>query len=224
MSSVYPGGLDSFPTDRTDATVMATNQADDHNDYADAINNIEATLGVDPQDGYDDVAQRLTAMGSSGIVIASKNLSSADLLDLNNTPVELLPAPGGRLYYVVMMMVFHYRFVTTPYAEGGSPIGNAFTVIFGSTIPAGPTDPQCYMLPLSQGGSPNTKDLFKMTEDAYVFTMPEVATLATYEWLATTVEDQPISVVLSTAFGSSLTGGDSTLTIRTFYSVIDGAP
>ncbi len=67
MSSIYPGGLDSFPTNRTDATPMVTNQPGDHNDYADAINKIEATLGVNPQGGSATVVDRLDSLATPGL-------------------------------------------------------------------------------------------------------------------------------------------------------------
>lgn len=44
MASTFPVTLDSFPTNRTDATTMATNHAGDHNNENDAINKIEAFL------------------------------------------------------------------------------------------------------------------------------------------------------------------------------------
>jgi hypothetical protein len=62
MASSYPSGLDSFPTNRTDATAMATNHAADHDNNADAINKIEATLGINPQGPFTGVVDRLVAM------------------------------------------------------------------------------------------------------------------------------------------------------------------
>jgi hypothetical protein len=46
MPSSYPGGLDSFSTSRADATVMLATHAADHNNYADAINKLEAEIGI----------------------------------------------------------------------------------------------------------------------------------------------------------------------------------
>jgi hypothetical protein len=48
MASVYPGGLDSFATNKADATTTPTDHPTHHNDLADAVNKIEAELGVDP--------------------------------------------------------------------------------------------------------------------------------------------------------------------------------
>jgi Pectate lyase superfamily protein len=46
MASNFPASLDSFAITRSDATSMATTHAADHNNYADAINKIEASLGL----------------------------------------------------------------------------------------------------------------------------------------------------------------------------------
>lgn len=46
MASPYPSGFDNFPVDKADASVSAT---DHHNDLADAINKIQATLGLNPE-------------------------------------------------------------------------------------------------------------------------------------------------------------------------------
>jgi len=59
MASVYPGSLDSFPTSRADATVMAATHPADHNDANDAINKIEAELGTDPSATFATVKARL---------------------------------------------------------------------------------------------------------------------------------------------------------------------
>ncbi len=80
MTSVYPGGLDSFETNRTDATVMASVQKSDHNNYADAINKIEATLGVDPQGSFGTVVERLDNSGSQPLQEYLKtNMNTDDL-------------------------------------------------------------------------------------------------------------------------------------------------
>lgn len=221
MASSYPGSLDAFATNRANSTSQTTTHPADHNNLADAVNKIEATLGVDPQGDFSTVVERLD---SPVIQMVSTNISAAQLIDLDNTPVELLPAPGGRNYYLLHSIVFHYRFVTTPYNEGGAEIGNSFVIFYGSTNPATVGSAENLMRPLALGGSPlNTRDLFKQTEDSYIFVIPENAVVLLYEWTASTIEDKPLSVGFVPTFSASLTGGDSTLTIRTFYSLINGA-
>lgn len=63
MASGYPGTLDSLPTTRGDATVSLTTHAEDHNDVNDAVNKIEAELGVNPSGADVTVAARLAALG-----------------------------------------------------------------------------------------------------------------------------------------------------------------
>lgn len=67
MPSSYPGALDTFPTNRADATATATNHKNDHNDAFDAINKIEAELGIDPAGSEATVAARLAALEAAGV-------------------------------------------------------------------------------------------------------------------------------------------------------------
>lgn len=64
MASSYPGGLDAFSTARVDGTGMATTHAGDHNNANDAINKIEAELGINPSAAYSTVLARLDALGT----------------------------------------------------------------------------------------------------------------------------------------------------------------
>jgi hypothetical protein len=157
--------------------------------------------------------------GTSVILLESTNLSSAQLLDLHNTSVELLPAPGGRNYYVVHGLVLHYRFVSAPYAEN---LRLALVVGFGATLGAISTTGYVFLpLAISNG----VGDLFKKTEDFYVsvpVTSTGAALAAGYILSATDLEDQPLGIGIDPTAVVSLTGGDSTLTVRTYYSIIDG--
>ncbi len=58
MASNYPAALDTFPTNHIDGEVIDN---DTDNDQADALNKIEATLGVSPHAGFSNVATRLGA-------------------------------------------------------------------------------------------------------------------------------------------------------------------
>jgi len=61
MSSVYPGGLDSFSTSHQD-NVNEIIHAGDINNLADAVNKIEAALGIDPFGVYATVLARLNIL------------------------------------------------------------------------------------------------------------------------------------------------------------------
>ncbi len=155
--------------------------------------------------------------GGSGVIeVESTPISSAQLLALHVTPVEILPALTGRNYYVIHDTVMHYRFVTTPYNES---IGQDVVIGYGSLL-ADIVGAGALMAP----AAPNdVRDFFTRTTDTYV--LPPTLTssaLIRYVWDASVVEAKPLSLAIG--YGGSLTGGDSTLTVRTFYSVIDGAP
>jgi hypothetical protein len=62
MASSYPGALDNLATTRADDTPMFTTHANDHNDANDALNKIEAELGINPSGTSATVAARLTAI------------------------------------------------------------------------------------------------------------------------------------------------------------------
>ncbi len=59
MASVYPGALDSFATNKVDATTTATDHKNHHNDLADATNKIEAELGINPSGAFATLLARL---------------------------------------------------------------------------------------------------------------------------------------------------------------------
>lgn len=57
MASAYPGALDSLAINKADGTTAATDHAAHHNDLADAVNKIEAELGVNPSANLSTVAR-----------------------------------------------------------------------------------------------------------------------------------------------------------------------
>jgi hypothetical protein len=86
MPSSFPSSLDNFATSRSDATPMATTQAADHNNFADAVNKIEAELGTDPSSTYSTVAARLadailkTIVDAKGDIIAATGADAVSRL------------------------------------------------------------------------------------------------------------------------------------------------
>lgn len=65
MASTYPGTLDSFATNKANATATTTDHPAHHNDLADAVNKIEAELGADPAGASATVVARLAAMDTA---------------------------------------------------------------------------------------------------------------------------------------------------------------
>lgn len=61
MASLFPGNLDSFATNKNDASVMVGDHPTHHNDIADAINKIEIELGINPSASYASVAARFAS-------------------------------------------------------------------------------------------------------------------------------------------------------------------
>jgi hypothetical protein len=79
MASLYPGGLDSLQTTHVD-NVGELIKAADVNDLADAVNKVEAELGVDPSGSAATVAARLASVvGASSVGVNVKDYGA--LLD-----------------------------------------------------------------------------------------------------------------------------------------------
>lgn len=162
--------------------------------------------------------------GSSPVLLTSKTLLAADLLALHTTPVELLPDPGGRFYYVVHRVIYHYRPGATPYA-GGDP--TYLIVGYGSTVVdvlAAAIIYPVYDADSSDGilgaGSDGGASFLTQPTDTYVSATPSAGTNDWASWPAADIEAKALSIVNGdTAF----TGGDGTLSVRTYYGLIDGA-
>lgn len=204
MSSQYPEGIDEFETDRTDETVMSIRHPNDHNDYADAINRIEATLGQNPHGVYDTVAQRLAFEGMRKVTIP---VSSAQLLDLQNTPVELVPAPGAGKFVIPILLTAEYIAGATPYAYAG---GNGLT--FGSP-----------------GSALNALSGYPITDTPNSFGIPlkEITSTITFvgfpstDWdnRSTETSDLMNAPLQMTIDANPLTDGDGSMVITVLYTL-----
>jgi microcystin-dependent protein len=65
MTSGYPAAIDDIsPAGKSNSTAMVDDHPGHHNLLADAIEQIERTLGINPHSGYADVAARLAAIVS----------------------------------------------------------------------------------------------------------------------------------------------------------------
>jgi len=58
----------------------------------------------------------MTVLGSGGIRVAEVTLSSAQVLALNGTPIEVVPAPGVGRANLVLVAVASVAFVSAAYA------------------------------------------------------------------------------------------------------------
>lgn len=93
MATNYPAGIDTFPTVGAATTMDTAGSEHDllHNNIADAVKAIQATLGLDPAGIYTDVAERLYLITSGGAVNIATTQPAApavgDLwLDINSAP------------------------------------------------------------------------------------------------------------------------------------------
>lgn len=91
MASVYPGSLDSFSTTHVASQTITSAEA---NNISDAINKIEAELGVDPSGSYSTVALRfasgsLPAGGTAGQVLIKNTSTNGDASWQNSAPLAL---------------------------------------------------------------------------------------------------------------------------------------
>lgn len=197
-------------TDANRSAARSIQKMINHGDYAaasTALDDLEAALhpALAAAGGLESTAPHWKSV----------TLEAADILALNSTAFEVLPALGGRQFYVPMTTVCHYRFVSTPYNELGNNV--AFTLGYGSTV-AEITDPTAYTggFAISPAYRPIARTLFQHTEDAYCF---EVTDAESGSWVATTIEGKAMKLGTLAPF----TGGDGRLTFSIFYSVIDGA-
>lgn len=97
MASAYPAGIDSFPTNRIDGTIMATTHAADHNNENDAINKIESELGINPSGTYTTILERLSIVAQN-IQVASYTLVLADsekVVEMNIATANNLTIPSN---------------------------------------------------------------------------------------------------------------------------------
>lgn len=70
--------------------------------------------------------------------IATVNITSADILSMGTTPIELLPAPGANNYYDIQYIIFEFTRNTTSYVLADQPVvwigGGEFAILAPSLI------------------------------------------------------------------------------------------
>lgn len=99
MASGYPGSLDSLATNKADATTTATDHPNHHNDVADAINKIEAELGVGPKGTFADVAGRLAARSTVRLTADSSGFTTQTLANLSGMSFPVAASQDYRFYF-----------------------------------------------------------------------------------------------------------------------------
>src|SRR3712207_5444009 len=99
MTTLYPGALDTFPT-RSDGAGNAI-PASDHNDKADAIEAVEATLGLNPHGSFATVKARLD---QALTVRKTADQTNATTTFANVTDLSFPVAVGGDYFIEFFLM------------------------------------------------------------------------------------------------------------------------
>jgi hypothetical protein len=155
MASAYPGALDNFATDKTDSKSTGTpalDHAGHHNDLADAVNKIEAELGINPSATFADVVARLAARQTCR--------KSADQTFTTQTPANVTDMS----FAVAASQDYYFKFIVGYTCGAGrgvewaitNPASPTFLVaavhIFGQITTAGSTDAAVTGLITASGG------------------------------------------------------------------------
>ena len=142
--------------------------------------------------------------------VANVTLSSAQILALENTPVEIIPAPGaGKMLWPVVIFV-HFKYGTTPYNLANSP-----TLVLNYEGLGGGGTPYIQAISSSSvsGLLTATSDQILQANSRFIFQNGVQGT----PFPRTDVENQGISIYQG---GGTITSGDGTLLVSILYSVI----
>lgn len=161
---------------------------------------LEALRAAVPASGstdHEDHTRGIVDALIDGIRKATVTLSSADLLALDSTPVELVAAPGAGKWLNVHRVVGYYSHGTTEYvATGGLPF-----LTFGSTS-LGEFD--CLA-----------------NQDAITLGWKPAATSVPWTTTVKVVASEAVNAALVLSVTDPLTDGDGTLTVTVWYSIED---
>ena len=135
--------------------------------------------------------------GAIGEFSSVTTLTAAQVLALNATPVQLLPAPGANLAIVLRAVLLELLFNTTAYTNGG---GANIQFLANATVVSDVTQANFNGLITANAGS------ILLVDSPFINTVLAKANLV----------NQPLNVNLTAA----LTAGNSPLQISTFFSVV----
>jgi hypothetical protein len=157
----------------------------------------------------------VSGSGIDAVQLASVTLSAEDILALGTTSFELIPAPEGRRYIWPLAALAHYRPGTTAFSDTTDRI-----IWVGWD-----TDVDSYVTYVNANGLGNLTELYKTM---FLLTTSPVGDSAFPPGL---IEGTPL-----VAYGAGIDSndpfptetwmaeGDGQLTIRIWFSTIDGAP
>lgn len=139
MASQYPLALDALPTNHSDNEVMAGIHAQVHNDLADAVNKVEAELGVDPSGSVGTVAARFAiprvqAFSKSGVLAVAAGVGRFVVpfaCTIQNVRAAVGTAPTGASVIVDVNKNGSTIFTT----QGNRPTIPASANVSGKSVP-----------------------------------------------------------------------------------------
>lgn len=106
MASAYPTGLDSFATNKANNTLQADDHPAHHNDLADAVNKIEAELGINPSGTDATVVARLgvtpRVLAQSAVQVVAPANTSENTLATITVPANVMGANGRLRIWTVL--------------------------------------------------------------------------------------------------------------------------
>jgi hypothetical protein len=154
----------------------------------------ELTVNLDPDVVH--VTVNDAGVFTSDLKVAYFDLSAADILALNTTPILVLPAPGANKFYSFVSSVFNYSFGGTPYTRNSSA-GIVFSYDQVTSAP---------MLAIG--------NILILSNDSV------------RESLSTGIGDSNLSLYANKAVylklnGGSFTFGNGTLRIKAIYHIVD---
>lgn len=161
------------------------------------LQNIPAKLDRNTLSALIGLAKAIDAGGGGAVLSTAKiSLTSAQLLALNTSPVEIIAAPGTGKYIAVIQSVYNSLAGATPYAYADGSNGNG--LFYGGADGA--------------GGDGTDNQVFANASSAI-----NVGTGGLGSAL-TNVENLPL---LLTDPAGNMTAGDGTGSITVLYSIID---
>lgn len=172
---------------------------------------VEFQGGVKIVDGAEGVGKVLTsdasgnatwqASGSGVVQSVTRTLTSAEILALHTTPIELIPAQGANTTILPLSFIFNLNYGTTPYTVSG-----ALEVFIGANAAASNYVQSVYLLGFMNS---NQDCIYRQTYDA-----------STGAYTGSSITIMTNNPLLVFAQNSNPTLGDSQIEITVLYSVI----
>jgi uncharacterized protein YegL len=160
------------------------------------------SLGYEPTDERliaEDIEQIITAVnaleGGSDYTETIVNISSAQILAMGTTPIELLPAAGAGKYYDIDKVVIEYTHVSTAYTSN-------------------------YIMLINDGGNPLSYSQFSNSNSFVELTLNQTFVDVVEGVGLSQMNTLNQALVLTTYDGVSPTLGDGTMRVKIYHKTI----